>query len=232
MDKVALVTAASSGMGEAIARKLHAQGYKLVVMSASDRIMPLAEELGVKYLRGSVTNLDDLRQLVALAQTTYGRIDVVVNNTGHPPKGDLLKITDEEWLAGMELVLLNVIRMARLVTPIMQNLGGGSIINISTFAALEPSLQFPVSSTLRAALASYTKLFADKYGPDNIRMNNILPGFINSYPVAEEIVSQIPLKRPGTVAEIAESVAFLASGKAGYITGQNIKVDGGLGRSV
>ncbi len=232
MDKVALVTAASSGMGEAIARKLHAQGYKLVVMSASERIMPLAEELGVKYLRGSVTNLDDLRQLVALAQTSCGRIDVVVNNTGHPPKGDLLKITDEEWLAGMELVLLNVIRMARLVTPIMQNLGGGSIINISTFAALEPSLQFPVSSTLRAALASYTKLFADKYGPDNIRMNNILPGFINSYPVAGEIVSQIPLKRPGTVAEIAESVAFLASGKAGYITGQNIKVDGGLGRSV
>ena len=232
MNKVAIVTAASRGMGEAIARKLHAQGYKLVLMSGSERIIPLAEELGVKYLRGSVTNLADLRQLVALAQTSYDRVDVVVNNTGHPPKGDLLSLTDEEWLAGMELVLLNVIRLARLVTPIMQEQGGGSIINISTFAALEPSLQFPVSSTFRAALASYTKLFADQFGPDNIRMNNILPGFIDSYPVADETVAKIPLKRAGSVSEIAESVAFLASAKAGYITGQNIKVDGGLGRSV
>ena len=232
MNKVAIVTAASRGMGEAIARKLHAQGYKLVLMSGSERIIPLAEELGVKYLRGSVTNMADLRQLVALAQTSYDRVDVVVNNTGHPPKGDLLSLTDEEWLAGMELVLLNVIRLARLVTPIMQEQGGGSIINISTFAALEPSLQFPVSSTFRAALASYTKLFADQFGPDNIRMNNILPGFIDSYPVADETVAKIPLKRAGSVSEIAESVAFLASAKAGYITGQNIKVDGGLGRSV
>ena len=232
MNKVAIVTAASRGMGEAIARKLHAQGYKLVLMSGSERIIPLAEELGVKYLQGSVTNLADLRQLVALAQTSYDRVDVVVNNTGHPPKGDLLSLTDEEWLAGMELVLLNVIHLARLVTPIMQEQGGGSIINISTFAALEPSLQFPVSSTFRAALASYTKLFADQFGPDNIRMNNILPGFIDSYPVADETVAKIPLKRAGSVSEIAESVAFLASAKAGYITGQNIKVDGGLGRSV
>jgi NAD(P)-dependent dehydrogenase (short-subunit alcohol dehydrogenase family) len=231
-DKVAIVTAASSGMGAAIARKLASKGYKLAIMSGSDRILPIAEELEAKYVRGSVTNLDDLTALVQLAQTSYGRVDVVVNNTGHPAKGELIKVTDSEWHEGMDLILLNVIRMARLVTPIMQNLGGGSIINISTFAAFEPSLSFPVSSALRAALGSYCKLYADQFGPENIRMNNLLPGFIDSYAINDELSNTIPLRRAGKVDEIASTVLFLASEESGYITGQNIKVDGGLGRAV
>lgn len=232
MNKVAIVTAASSGMGAAISRRLKNDGYELVIMSRSNRIIPIAQELDAKYLQGSVTNRTDLEQLIQLAQENFGRVDVLVNNTGHPAKGDLLELSDEEWQEGMNMVLLNVIRLARLVTPIMRNLGGGSIINISTFAALEPSLEFPVSSAMRAALASYCKLFADQFGEQNIRMNNLLPGFIDSYAIDDELANKIPLKRAGKVEEIANTVAFLASNESGYITGQNIKVDGGLGRAV
>lgn len=232
MRKVAIITAASRGMGAAIARNLKSAGYELVLMSSSDQIVPIATELDAKYIQGSVTNLDDLKKLVDLAQTTYGRVDVVVNNTGHPPKGDLLEISDQEWQDGLEIVLLNVTRMAQLIVPIMSKNGGGSIVNISTYFAFEPSVAYPVSSAMRAALGSYCKMFADRYGEDNIRMNNVLPGFINSYPVDGATVAKIPLKRAGTVEEIANTVAFLASDEAGYITGQNIKVDGGLGRSV
>jgi NAD(P)-dependent dehydrogenase (short-subunit alcohol dehydrogenase family) len=219
-------------MGAAIARKLHSLDYNLVLMSRSEKIISISEELSAKYIQGSVINTDDLQKLVNLAQTSYGRVDVVVNNTGHPPKGDLLDISDAQWQEGLELVLLNVTRMADLVMPIMLKNGGGSIVNISTYFAFEPSMAYPVSSVMRAALGSYCKLFADRFGEDNIRMNNVLPGFIDSYPVDGATVAKIPLKRAGTVAEIANTVAFLASEEAGYITGQNIKVDGGLGRSV
>lgn len=232
MLKVAIVTAASSGMGAAVARKLRHDGYSLVIMSSSNRIEAIARELDAKYLVGSLASPDDLKKLVNLAMDSFGRIDVVVNNTGHPAKGNLLEITDEDWLAGVDIILLNVIRIARLVTPVMQQQGGGSIVNISTFAAFEPSLDFPVSSALRAALGSYSKLFADEFGEFNVRMNNVLPGFIDSYPVDKALAERIPMKRPGKVEEIADAVAFLASDAAAYITGQNIKVDGGLGRAV
>jgi len=232
MDKVAIITAASSGIGAAIARKFSADGYELVLMSSSDKIKTIAGELSSIYYQGSVTNVNDLEAVVDLAIEKYGRIDVVVNNTGHPAKGALLDLTDEDWHSGMDLILLNVVRMAKLVVPHMIQQGGGSIINISTYTAFEPSLSYPISSTLRAALGSYTKLFSDKYGKDNIRMNNVLPGFIDSYPVDGATVAKIPLNRAGTVDEIASAVAFLASEKSAYITGQNIKVDGGLARSV
>lgn len=162
----------------------------------------------------------------------YGRIDAVINNTGHPPKGELLDISDENWHAGLDMVLMNVVRMARLVTPIMQKQGSGAFVNISTFAAFEPSLAFPVSSALRAALGSFTKLYADRYAADNIHMNNILPGYIESYAIDEAIRAKIPLGRSGSVEEIADTAVFLLSSRAGYITGQNIRVDGGISRSV
>jgi NAD(P)-dependent dehydrogenase (short-subunit alcohol dehydrogenase family) len=162
----------------------------------------------------------------------YGRIDAVVNNTGHPPKGDLLTISDEDWHGAMDLVLLNVVRMARLVTPIMATQGGGTIVNISTYTAFEPDLAFPVSSSLRAALGDFAKLYADRYAGDGIRMNNVLPGFTESYPEAPENVARIPMGRYATIEEIAAAVAFLVSKDAGYITGQNLRVDGGLTRSI
>ena len=183
-------------------------------------------------LTGSVTEVKDLETLVAKTMGMYGRIDAVVNNTGHPPKGSLLEISDADWHLGLDLTLLNVIRMARLATPIMLEQGGGAFVNISTFAAFEPSLTFPVSSSLRAALGSYAKMYADLYAPHGIRMNNVLPGYIDSYPESEANLRQIPLGRYGRVEEIAGTVRFLLSDEAGYITGQNIRVDGGVTRAV
>ena len=217
--KVAVVTGGGRGMGAAIARRLDAGGYRLALMSPSDSAERLAAELGGIGLQGSTAEPGDLEALVAAALEAYGRIDAVVNHTGGPPKGELLEIADESWHGALDLVLLNVVRMARLVTPVMERQGGGAIVNITTFSALEPSLTFPVSSALRAALASFTKLYADRYGAAGIRMNCVLPGFIDSLNHAPEIADRVPLARIGQSDEIAETVAFLLSDGAGYITG-------------
>lgn len=219
-------------MGAAISRRLHQDQFKLLIMSRSEQIYDLADELSARPIMGSVTNMKDLKRLVGLAFEKYGRIDVVVNNTGHASKGELLDISDKEWSEGFNLLLMNVIRMSKLVVPIMEKQQSGSIINISTFAASEPSLKFPVSSVARAALSSFAKLFATRYGPVGVRMNNVLPGFIDSYPAEKEVLDEIPMKRQGKVEEIANTVAFLASGDSSYITGQDIIVDGGLTKHI
>ena len=231
-SKVALVTAAGRGLGEAIARALASDGYELALMSSGGGAGRVAQELGVAVaVRGSVTDPHDLRHLVEAAADHYGRIDAVVNNTGHPPTGPLLSLTDADWQAGFELVLLNVIRMAGLVTPWLRA-EGGSIVNISTFSAFEPSESFPISSTLRAALGAYTKLYADAHAAEGIRMNSVLPGYMDSYPETKDLVAQIPAGRFGKVDELAAVVRFLVSDESTYLTGQNIRVDGGLTRSL
>jgi NAD(P)-dependent dehydrogenase (short-subunit alcohol dehydrogenase family) len=230
--RTAIVTAAGRGMGSAIARRLSNEGYNLAIMSNSGGAETVARELGCVSLTGSVTVTDDLEQLVEMAVSTYGGVDAVVNNTGHPQSGPILDLTDSDWNAGVDLVLLNVVRMTRLVTPIMEASGGGAIVNISTFAAFEPDPSFPISSSIRAALGAFTKLYADEYAAKGIRMNNILPGFIDSYPVSEESLARIPMRRPGTPEEIAAAASFLLSPDSSYITGQNLRVDGGVTRSV
>ncbi len=229
---VAIVTAAGKGIGAAIARRLAADGYSLGLMSNGGGAAVLAAELGATSVTGSVAEPADLEAIVAATLDRYGRIDAVVNNTGHAPKGELLEISDEDWHHGLDLLVLNVVRMTRLVTPHLIAAGGGAIVNISTFATFEPDPGFPVSASLRAALAGFTKLFADRYASDGIRMNNVLPGFTESYAVTGENLARVPSHRSGLVTEIAGSVAFLLSDDAGYITGQNLRVDGGITRSV
>ena len=233
---MAIVTAAGKGIGAGIARRLAADGYRLGLLSNGGGAADLAGQLGPDVAiahTGSVADADALGELVDSTIMTFGRVDAVVNNTGHPPKGDLLSISDADWHLGMDLLLLNVVRMARLVTPIMERQSsGGSIVNISTYAAFEPDLAFPVSSSLRAALGDFTKLYADRYASSRIRMNNVLPGFTESYPENPVNVARIPMGRYGLVGEIAAAVAFLVSKDAGYITGQNLRVDGGLSRSI
>ena len=230
--KVAVVTAAGSGIGEACARRLDENGYTPVLLSRSGSAVEVANDLGGDGFEGSVTDPDDLTALVEATNDRYGRIDAVVNNTGHPPAGDLLGISDEEWHDGLDLVLLNTVRMARLVTPIMKDQGHGSIVNISTFSAFEPSSEFPVSSVLRAGLGGFTKLYADRYATNGIRMNTVQPGFVDSYDVDAETRAKIPMGRPARTAEIADAVAYLLSPASSYVTGQNIRVDGGLTASV
>lgn len=230
--RVALVTAAGSGMGAAIARKLAAAGYAVAVMSSSGKGEALGRELGGLGFTGSVTDPAALAAFVDAALAKFGRIDAVANSAGHPPKGELLDLTDAQWHAGMDTALLNVVRMTRLITPVMERQGGGAWVNISTFAAFEPDLLFPISGAMRAALGAFAKLYSDRYAKAGIRMNNLLPGYIDSLPEKEERRARIPLGRYGRASEVADTAAFLLSDSAGYITGQNLRVDGGLTRAV
>ena len=231
-NKVAIITAAGSGMGAAVARELAKRSYKVGVLSSSGRGEALAQELGGIGVTGSNLVTKDLERLVDKVVGAYGRIDAVVNSAGHGPKGDLLLLTDEEWHQGMEVYFLNVVRMCRLVTPLMEKAGNGAIVNISTYATFEPEPFFPTSGAFRSSLAAFTKLYSDRYAASNIRMNNLLPGFIDSLPEKEEFKERIPLKRYGKAEEVAATAAFLISDAAAYITGQNIRIDGGITRSV
>jgi NAD(P)-dependent dehydrogenase (short-subunit alcohol dehydrogenase family) len=231
-EKVAVVTAGGSGMGAAAARRLARDGYRIAIISSSGKGEALANELGGVGVTGSNRVPDDLRRLVAMTMDRWGRVDVLVNSAGHGPRGALADISDDDWHLGMEVYFLSAVRPTRLVTPIMQRQRAGSIINISTFAAFEPDPMFPTSSVFRAGLAAYTKLFSDKYAAENIRMNNVLPGFIDTFAEQEQFRTRIPMGRYGRTGEIADTIAFLASDGAGYITGQNIRVDGGVARAV
>lgn len=145
VEKVALIAAGGSGMGADAARRLASDGYKVGILSSSGKGEALGAELGGYGVTGSNLNNDDLAALVHGAQERWGRVDVLVNSAGHGPKGPVLEISDDDWHLGMEVYLMNVIRPTRMVTPLMQEQGGGVIINISTFAAFEPDPLFPTS---------------------------------------------------------------------------------------
>jgi len=232
VEKVAIIVAGGSGMGAAAAEKLASDGYKVAILSSSGKGEALAERLGGLGVTGSNQSVADLQKLVDQTLARWGRIDVLVNSAGHGPRAPILALTDEQWQLGMETYFLNVVRATRLVTPIMQKQGGGSIINISSAWTFEPTDMFPTSAVFRAGLASFTKIFADAYAADNIRINNVLPGWIDSLPKIDERRDSVPLQRYGTSEEVAATIAFLASPGAAYITAQNIRVDGGVTRNV
>ncbi|MDE2334494.1 MAG: SDR family oxidoreductase [Rhodospirillales bacterium] len=230
--KVAIITAGGSGMGAAAARRLAADGFNIAILSSSGKGEALAQELGGYGVTGSNQSSDDLKRLVDGTMARWGRIDALVNSAGHGPRAPILDITDEQWLAGMEVYFLNVVRATRLVAPIMRAQMGGAIVNISTAWVGEPSAMFPTSAVFRSGLAAYTKIFTDAFAASNVRMNNVLPGWIDSLPATEQRRQTVPLGRYGRVEEVAAAIAFLVSDAAGYITGQSLRIDGGLTRSV
>lgn len=219
-------------MGAAAARRLAADGFKVAILSSSGKGEALAKELGGFGVTGNNQSKEDLDRLVEGTLSRWGRIDALVNSAGHGPRAPILEISDEDWHRGLDTYLLNVIRPTRLVTPVMQQQKAGVIINISSAWTFEPSELFPTSAVFRAGLASFTKIFADTYARDNIRMNNVLPGWIDSLPATEERRANVPLQRYGSSEEVAATIAFLASEGAAYITAQNIRVDGGITRAV
>ncbi len=231
-DKVAMILGGGSGIGADAARKLSEDGFNVAVMSASGKGEALGQELGGLGFTGSVLEAADLENFFEATLKRFGRVDAVVNNTGHGPKGGILDISDEDWHLGMDYYLLNVVRMTRLVVPTMVKQGGGSIVNISTFAAFEPDPDFPTSAVFRAGLAGFVKLVSDKYAAQGIRINNVLPGFIDSLPEKPDRVARIAAGRYAKVRELSNAIAFLASDASSYITGQNLRVDGGVTQSV
>lgn len=231
-EKVAIITAGGSGMGAAAARRLADEGYRVAILSSSGKGEALARQLGGIGVTGSNQSQADVQQLVEQVMQRWGRIDGLVNSAGHGPRADIPDLTDEAWQTGMEVYFLSAVRMARLVAPIMAAQGGGAIVNISSAWTFEPTEMFPTSAVFRAGLASFTRLFADRYAADNVRMNNVLPGWIDSLPATDERRQSVPMKRYGKAEEVAATIAFLLSEGAAYITGQNIRIDGGLTRSV
>ena len=231
-NKVCVIIGGGSGMGAAVAREMKKRHYDLALMSPSKNCEILANELRGIAVKGKAENATDLQGLFNTTMEKYRRIDSLLIHVGGPPKGDLLEISDQDWIIANELVLLPVIRMSKFVTPVMQSQGGGSIVNITTFSAFEPSLIFPTSSVYRVSVSSFTKLYSDRYGADNIRMNCLLPGFTDSLDLPQKFADMSVFKRLARAEEQARAAAFLLTEDSSYITGQSIRNDGGVTRSM
>lgn len=232
MKKTCVIVGGGRGMGAATAREMAQRDYNLALMSPSESCEQLAEELGGIAYRGSAENHDDLEALIEKTIAHYDRIDSLLIHVGGPPKGDLLDIEDDDWDKANQMVLKPVIKLAKLVTPLMAKQGGGSIVNITTFSSLEPSLTFPTSSVFRASVSAFTKLYSDRYAAQNIRMNCLLPGFTDSLDLPQKFADMAPMKRLAKAEEQAKAAAFLLTDDSSFITGQSLRSDGGLTRGL
>lgn len=244
--KVALMTGTGQGIGRGCAVEMAKAGYKVSLMSPSNRSVELAEDLGGIGRRGSVVDVDDLQAMIDDTMSKYGRIDAIVSNMGHGGSvpeaiktvgfdpdfdGPLLELSDALWHESLDMYVLNVVKIARIVTPILIDQGGGAFVNISSMNTIEPRAQYPMSM-LRGALHSFSKLYGDRYARHNIRMNNLLPGFCENVSLTEFARRSIPAQRPASFEEIGQTCVFLASDGARYINGQSILADGGMNRAV
>jgi 3-oxoacyl-[acyl-carrier protein] reductase len=255
--KTALVTAGSKGIGFAIAKALFESGANVCLCSRNEENVARAErELAsrgaerVFAVAGDISQRDFLPQLVKRTQERFRRIDILVNNSGGPPAGETLSLTEEQWLAAINGNLLSVIRLSNLVVPGMKENGWGRIINLTSTAASEPAAGMALSNVTRAGVAAYTKTLAQEVGPSGITVNTILTGGVlterlhsllernikDTGETMEEAVTKItkniPVRHIATPEEFAQIALFLASPQASYITGAAIPVDGGASKSV
>lgn len=251
-DKVAMVAAGTKGIGLACAKALLAEGCRVSVCSrsAENLVRAKAELPGLHAVSCDVTRAEDLDAWHRAVQAELGEPDIVVTNTGGPPAGPLSQMTDDQWQAGVDATLLNVVRLVRLVAPGMAARRWGRIVHITSLVAKEPSDLLPISSTLRAGLMALTRLQANELAASGVTVNSVLPGHtltdrqlhlanvraerlgISPSEALQRQADEVPMKRLADPAEIAAAVAFLCSVPAAYITGVNLLVDGGLTRGL
>jgi 3-oxoacyl-[acyl-carrier protein] reductase len=250
--KVGIVWGGSEGIGKAIARELLAEGMSLVVLGRKrERLDAARKELHTPgRLRTEVGDFrvhDDIRRAVDVAQESFGRLDVLVNNDGAPPIGPVAEFTDRDWEDAIERNFLSVVRSTRAALPVMLAGNGGSIVNITALSVLQPLSGLGLSVATWASVIAFSKTLAIECGQSGIRINTICPGRVNTrrvnlvvqqradnVGVAEESdpAASVPLGRLGDPSEVAALAAFLSSPKSGFITGAAIPVDGGSRRSL
>jgi len=253
--KTALVTASSKGIGFAISKALLESGANVCICSRSEDNLRTAEDnlaspQRVLAMAGDIANPDFLERFVNKSHEHFGSVDILVNNSGGPPAGEALSLTEEQWLAAINGNLLSVIRLSRLVIPNMKTNGWGRIVNLTSTAAREPAAGMALSNVTRAGVAAYTKTLAQEVGPFGITANTILTGGVltdrlnlllarNSKDTGESlpdaltrIEKTIPVRHISTPEEFAHATLFLVSPQASYINGAAIAVDGGASKSI
>jgi 3-oxoacyl-[acyl-carrier protein] reductase len=239
--RTAIVCGASSGMGLAIAEGLAAEGANVAMMARRrDVLEPEAERIGALAVRGDVRDPADLKRLVNRTLKAFGGIDIVVNNSGGPPRGNLGDATDDAIESAVELLLLSAVRLTNLCLRHLEKSGHGRVINIESSTLREPADNLALSNIVRPGVLGWAKTLAREAGPQKITVNTIAPGKIDTPRLAEAYVNRsrpddmkaIPLRRFGDPKEVADVVCFLASDRASYVTGTVIPVDGGLTRNL
>jgi 3-oxoacyl-[acyl-carrier protein] reductase len=255
--KVALVAGASQGIGRAAALGFAREGAKVSICARGEKQLNETAEMirretggEVLALAADMTKAEDIRKFVAQTVEKFGRLDIIVTNAGGPPPGEFMKFTDDDWENAFRLNFLSAVRLTRAAVPHMCKVGGGRVINISSYAVKEPIAGLVLSNGVRSGVVGLAKSLSRELAKDNILVNNVCPGRIATdrakklnlaraerakksvEEIDKEMAGEIPLGRYGSAEETGDLIVFLGSARASYITGATIQVDGGLVRAI
>ena len=240
-DRTAIVCGASSGIGLGIAESLAGEGANVVMFARRRELLEReAKRIGGLPVAGDVTSRDDLERLVTTTVDAHGGIDILVNNSGGPPRSTAAELDAEKVEAAVALLLVSVVRLTGLCLPYLERSPAGRIVNVTSSTVREPIDNLALSNAIRPGVVGWAKSLARELGPKGITVNCLAPGRIDTdrirevYPdgPSEDDLAAIPLRRLGTTREVGDVVAFLCSERASYVSGTVMLVDGALTRGL